>query len=83
MPRIRLLWCLKFDSLERPATSLQLLQCKIQKVKQLLWTANPILAVIIEVLIGSILIHLRGWEELLLTGRLVDVVDRGVVSRQC
>ena len=53
MPRIWLLWWLKFDSLERPATSLQLLHCKIQKVKQLLWTANPILAVIIEVLLPS------------------------------
>ena len=62
MPRIRLLWCLKFDSLERPATSLQPpLQCKIQKVKQLLWIANPILValvcLIIEIFIGFVLIY--------------------------
>ena len=60
MPRIWLLWWLKFDSLERPAASLQPLQCKIQKMKQLLWTANPILVawvlLIIEVLMGFILL---------------------------
>ena len=63
MARIRLLWWLKFDLLERPAaTSLQPpLQCKIQKMKQLLWTANPILValvcIIIEIFIGFVLIY--------------------------
>ena len=59
MPRIRLLWWLKFDSLERPVISLQGLQCK--KEKQLLWIVNPILVVwvllIVEVLIGFVLIY--------------------------
>ena len=62
MPRIRMLWWPKFDSLlERPAASLQPLHCKIQKMKQLLWTANPILVVwvllIIEIFIGFVLIY--------------------------
>ena len=83
MPRIRLLWWLKFDSLERPAASLHPVQCKIQKMKQLLWTANPILVVwvLLVVLVPFILVHLGGWEEFLAIRRLVDVVDRGVVSR--
>ena len=54
---------------------------KIQKIKELLRTGNPILVVSVFLII-EVLIHLKGLKELLGTRRLVNVSDHSALLGQ-